>query len=57
MLKEEDISGTVVVTTTITRKNPVKDTAEVVASADDTAENAAELYIDTVDKEDVLRRL
>ena len=47
--EEEDISGTVVVTTTTTRKSPIKDTAEVVASADDTAENATELYIDTVD--------
>ena len=51
--EEEDINSTVVVTTTTTRKSPIKDTAEVVASANDTAENTAELYI--VDKEDVLR--
>ena len=50
--EEEDVSGTVVVTTT-TRKSPIKDTAEVVASADDTAKNAE--YIDTVEEEDVLR--
>ena len=42
--KEEDVSSTEIATTTTTLKGPIK---EVVVSADDTAENVADLYIDT----------